>query len=274
MLASVAFPARILALFAPANRLVAAGLIGLLGSFVAAPLSAQVTTVEFQQGAPLTGDVTEYFGAIDASMNYNSASFNTIGQYIDGVNNGNNDEKQFFIQFDQIFGSAAGLIPAGATILDADLTLTTGTASNNQSGGRFVVAGMTVPFTTATTLADLGTTNGALTTNGPTYANGNATLPTGGYKGPQQGSVVSAFVAPLVQGWANGSLANNGLVVQAHTTDAWWNYGIADATVNFRPKLSVSYITEPTDTASLVPGVGGYAGMTMISMDGVSGVTI
>ena len=235
---------------------------------------AQVTRVDFQQGAPLTGDTTEYFGAVDGSMNYNSASFNTIGQYIDGVNNGNNDERQYFVQFDQIFGTAAGQIPLGATILDAQLTLTTGTATNNQSGGRFVVAGMTVPFTTAATLGDLGTTNGGISTNGPTYANGNATLPVGGYKGPQQGSVVSAFVAPVVQDWSTGSLANNGLVVQAHTTDAWWNYGIADATVGFRPKLSVSYITEPTDTASIVPGVGGYSGMTMISMDGVSGATI
>ena len=247
--------------------------LGLIAAILTAPATGQVT-VDFQQGAPLTVEGTEYFGAIDGTMNYNSASFNTIGQYIDGVNNGNNDEKQYFIQFDQIFGDGPGLIPQGATILDAQLVLTTGTAANNQSNGRFVVAGMTVPFTTATSLADLGATSGALGSNGPTYANGNSTLPVGGYKGPQQGSVVSAFVAPVVQGWSDGSLTNNGLVVQAHTTDAWWNYGIADATVGFHPKLSVSYITGPTDTASLVSGVGGYAGMTMISMDGVSGATI
>lgn len=247
---------------------------GLAALLWTVPGAAQVTRVEFQQGAPLTGDPAVYFGATDSSMRHNSAAFNTIGQYIDGVNNGNNDEQQYFVQFDQIFGIAAGQIPLGATILDAQLTLTTGTATNNQSNGRFVVAGMTVPFTSATTLGDLGTTSAALATNGPTYANGNATLPVGGYVGPQQGSVVSAFVAPVVQRWSTGVLANNGLVVQAHTTDAWWNYGIADATIGFRPKLSVSYITEPTDTASIVPGVNGYGGMTMVSMDGVSGATI
>ncbi len=274
MLASVVFPVRIRIQPVRSHRLAQGAILGLIAAAFASSASAQPTTVEFRPGALLTGDTTEYVAAIDASMNYNSASFNTIGQYMDGVNNGNNDERQYFILFDQIFGSGPGLVPQGSTILDAQLTLTTGTASNNQSGGRFVVAGMTVPFTSATTLADLGTTNAALTTNGPTYANGRATLPVGGYKGPAQGSVVSAFVAPLVQGWADGSLVNNGMVVQAHTTDAWWNYGIADATVNFRPKLSVSYITEPTDTASIVPGVGGYAGMTMVSMDGVSGATI
>ncbi len=274
MLANVAFLVRRLSRSQRSGRPVSAVLLGLIGTMLAAPLVAQVTsTVEFQQGAALTGDSNLYSGAVDGSMSYNSASFNTIGQYIDGVNNGNNDEKQYFIQFDQIFGDTTGLIPAGATVLDAQLTLTTGTASNNQSGGRFIVAGMTVPFTTATTLGDLGTTNGALTTNGPIYANGNATLPVGGYKGPQQGSVVSAFVAPLVQGWADGSLPNYGMVVQAHTTDAWWAYGIADATTEFHPKLTVNYTTAPTDTASLVPGKNGYGGLTMISMDGVSGVT-
>ncbi len=274
MLASVVFPVRIRLQPVRRPRLAQGAILGLIAAALASAASAQPTTVEFRPGALLTGDTTEYVGAIDASMSYNTASFNTIGQYMDGVNNGNNDERQYFILFDQIFGSGPGLVPQGSTILDAQLTLTTGTATNNQSNGRFVVAGMTVPFTSATTLADLGATNAALATNGPTYANGRATLPVGGYKGPAQGSVVSAFVAPVVQGWSDGSLANYGMVVQAHTTDAWWNYGIADATVNFRPKLTVSYITEPTDTASIVPGVNGYAGMTMISMDGVSGATI
>lgn len=248
-----------------------AAVVAACGFLVEMAAEAQVTTstLSFQQG------VAGYAGATDARITVTTATANTAGGYIDaqsGTGSGLNDEAQYFIRFDDIFG--AGLIPTDATILDAQLTLTTGTGSNNQSNGRFVVAGMRVPFTTATSLTSLGNANTALANNGPTYANGNATLAVSGYTAPVAGSVVSAFVAPLVQDWLDGSLSNNGFVVQAHTTDAWWVNGIAATTAGSRPRLSVTYTTAAADTASLVPGVDGYAGMTMISMDGVSGITL
>ena len=152
-------------------------------------------------------------------------------------------------------GEGSGLsderyVQAGATILDAQLTLRTTGNSNSQSNGYFMIGGMKVPFSSATSLNDLGTGNGALTTNGPTYANGLATLPVAGYRAPAQNASYSAFVAPFVQQWSDGTLANNGMVLQANTTDAWQVFGSADATVAYRPKLAVTYTTTPTITTT------------------------
>jgi autotransporter-associated beta strand protein len=259
-------------------RLVAVGVLGrlpaaLLLMLASASAYAQ-TTVTFQQGALLSDGVTTYTGISEAAIGNAAATSTVTTVGIDGVSSGDGTERQFFLKYDSIFGSTAGLIPSGATILDAQLTLRTTGASNSQSGGTFVIGGMKVPFSSATTLNDLGTGNGAITTNGPTYANGLATLPLAGYRAPVQNAFYSAFVAPLVQQWADGALANNGIVVQAHTTDAWQVFGSADATVAYRPKLSVTYTTEPTITTSIKPGVAGYAGFSGITLHGVTNATL
>jgi len=232
------------------------------------------STVTFQQGGLLTDGVTTYFGISEAAIGNAAATSTVTTVGIDGVSSGDGTERQFFLKYDSIFGTTAGLIPAGATILDAQLTLRTTGNSNAQSGGTFVIGGMKVPFSGATTLNDLGTGNGTLTTNGPTYANGLATLPIAGYRAPAQNSFYSAFVAPLVQQWADGTLANNGMVVQAHTTDAWQVFGSADATVAYRPKLAVTYVTEPTITTSIKPGVAGYTGFSGITLHGLTNATL
>ena len=231
-------------------------------------------TVEFQQGGTLSGTTTPYLSGVDRTIGVTSATASPASSNIDGVSGGNNDERQYFVQFNQIFGGTAGLVPLGATILDAQLTLRTTGTSNSQSNGRFVVAGMQVPFTSVATLSELGTATAAIATNGPVYANGRATLPVGGYREPGQNAFYSAFVAPVVQGWSSGSLANNGLVVQAHTTDAWQVFGNGDTTLAFRPKLSVTYTTAPTTTSSLVPGVNGYSGMTIVQMHGLTNISL
>ena len=232
------------------------------------------TTVTFQQGAALTGASTIYSGITEASIGNSSATSTVTTVGIDGVSSGDGTERQYFLKFDSMFGSDVGLIPAGATILDAQLTLRTTGNSNSQSNGYFVIGGMKVPFSSAATLNDLGTGNGAIMTNGPTYANGLATLPVAGYRAPAQNAYYSAFVAPFVQQWSDGTLTNNGMVVQANTTDAWQVFGSADATVAYRPKLAVTYTTTPTTTTSLKPGVSGYAGFSGITLHGVANATL
>jgi autotransporter-associated beta strand protein len=232
------------------------------------------STVTFQQGAALTGASPIYSGITEAAIGNTSATSTVTTVGIDGVSSGDGTERQFFLKFDSIFGTGAGLIPTGATILDAQLTLRTTGNSNSQSNGYFMIGGMKVPFSTATSLNDLGTGNGALTTNGPTYANGLATLPVAGYRVPAQNTSYSAFVAPFVQQWSDGTLANNGMVVQANTTDAWQVFGSADATVAYRPKLAVTYTTTPTITTSLKPGVAGYTGFSGVTLHGLTNATL
>jgi hypothetical protein len=187
------------------------------------------------------------------------------------MNDGTSGEFQYFLLFDSIVGSGSSQIPSGATILDASLTLKTGSGSNNQSGGNFTVAGLKTSFSGGTALQSAfpgvsisGSTTSSL--NGPTYANGLITLPVAAYRGPALNTAYSAFVAPLVQQWASGS-TNYGIAVQPHTTDAWVVSGIGNATVANRPALSVTYTTAPTTTSSI------KSGMTFVTLNGVSGVT-
>ena len=256
------------------RRLRRAAAAAVLAAAVVAGSANAQSTVTFQQGSALTGASTIYSGITEASIGNTSATSTVTTVGIDGVSSGDGTERQFFLKFDSIFGAGAGLIPTGATILDAQLTLRTTGNSNSQSNGYFVIGGMKVPFSSATTLNDLGTGNGALTTNGPTYANGRATLPLAGYRAPAQNAFYSAFVAPFVQQWSDGTLTNNGMVLQANTTDAWQVFGSADATVAYRPKLAVTYTTTPTITTSLKPGVAGYTGFSGVTLHGLTNATL
>ena len=193
------------------------------------PAWSQTVTTTFQQG---TGG---YTGGSDRTISTGNATANGTTGTMD-MNDGTSGEAQYFVLFDSIVGSGSSQIPSGATILDASLTLKTGNGSNNQSGGNFTVAGLKTSFSGGTALQSAfpgvsisGSTTSSL--NGPTYANGLITLPVAAYRGPALNTAYSAFVAPFVQQWLDGTLDNNGMVVQAHTTDAWQVFGSADATV-------------------------------------------
>jgi autotransporter-associated beta strand protein len=221
------------------------------------------STVTFQQGT------NGYTGGSDRTISTGNATAGTTGTM--DMNDGTSGESQYFVLFDSIFGSGSSQIPAGATILDASLTLRTGGGSNNQSGGNFTVAGLRTSFSGGTALQSAfpgvsvsGSTTSAL--NGPTYANGLITLPVAAYRGPALSTAYSAFVAPLVQQWASGS-TNFGIAVQPHTTDAWVVAATGNATVANRPALAVTYTTAPTTTSSI------KSGMTLVTLNGVTNVT-
>ncbi len=228
------------------------------------PAWSQTVTTTFQQG---TGG---YTGGSDRTISTGNATANGTTGTMD-MNDGTSGEAQYFVLFDSIVGSGSSQIPAGATILDASLTLRTGGGSNNQSGGNFTVAGLRTSFSGGTALQSAfpgvsvsGSTTSAL--NGPTYANGLITLPVAAYRGPALNTAYSAFVAPLVQQWASGS-TNFGIAVQPHTTDAWVVAATGNATVANRPALSVTYTTAPTTTSSI------KSGMTFVTLNGVTNVT-
>ncbi len=112
-------------------------LAGLIGSSFASQADAQ--TFSFQQGTNLTGTMTAYAGTVDTYIRNSSSTtnFNTnVNITIDGGDATFQDGvyTQGLIRFDSIFGTGAGLIPAGSIITNATLSVRTGTASNDQSG--------------------------------------------------------------------------------------------------------------------------------------------
>jgi hypothetical protein len=244
-------------------------------------------TVSFQEG------VDGYVGTFDKRLG--SDGTNELGSavanyFVDGQSTTDSPDIQGLIRFDNIFGAGAGRIPAGATILDARLTLTTASgdplanppgSANAQTPGPWGVAALLRPFTSSTTYLDFG----AL---GPTFRNGpsinvSATRAAGFYDDPiganttgpvanpadfndgqiDQDESSTARVRSLVQNWANDPSRNYGFTVQAGrtgTTDGWMIGTSSHPTLGNRPKLSVTYTMDEVETTTLQQGVNGYSG--------------
>lgn len=213
-------------------------------------------------------------------------------------------DEQDLIRFSNIFGTGAAYpqIPLGATILDASLTHTTATVSNAQSPGAFGVAALLQPFTSATRYGTdfpsnnsnplIKNSHGAWFQDGADQAIGHpyATRPQGAFAGPNSavgevpitgtnnvGGVTSADVRPIVQMWSSDPAGTNnyGMVIQAGFTGqtngwAYWTNG--NTTPAVRPKLSVTYTTDPIGVTSFQRGVNGYSSDAMVRLS--SGVDL
>jgi hypothetical protein len=254
--------------------------LGVTTVLVASPLLALEVTVTFQQGVDdYLGTLDVYIGAdVDGTIDdVPDVDGNVLGasvaeQFLDGVyfaEQGNNNEPQLLLRFDDIIGVAPGQIPLGARITDASLMLTTGTSSGNaRSGGPCGVAQLLVPFNTSTTWNSLGG-------NGATYGGGQNARPLGqGFRGGlEAGTRYSANVTRIVQDWASGA-ANEGFVVRAGTTDGWQLFATGEGDTSRRPKLTVTFDTDPgPPSATVVLQNGeGYSGTTMAWLQ-QSGVT-
>jgi hypothetical protein len=189
-------------------------------------------------------------------------------------------DSQVLIKFDSIIGSGADQIPANASILDAQLMLTTGTSSNSQTGGPVGAAALLQPFDSNTSYYTSYQCGCTLGSQGPSWT---ATTASGGVVSTQRpnggvGSTPISTVGPppvlvvgsldvrsMVQQWTNGTLTNNGLAVQmgfTGTTDAW-NFGsTGNPDVTQRPKLQVTYTTAPMKVTTIKNGTNTYAGET------------
>jgi len=187
-------------------------------------------------------------------------------------------DSQVLIKFDSIIGSGAGQIPANASILDAQLLLTTGNSTNSQTGGPVGAAALLQPFDSNTSYYANYPCGCTLGSQGPTWT---ATTASGGVVSTQRpnggiGPIAISTVGPppvltvgsldvrsMVQQWTNGTLTNNGLAVQmgfTGSTDAW-NFGATgNPDVTQRPKLQVTYTTAPMQVTTIRKGTNGYAG--------------
>ncbi len=182
---------------------------------------------------------------------------------------GASPDGQELLKFDNIFGSGPGQIPQGAFILSAQLQMTTSDAGNAQTGGPWGVAALKQAFSNVggeeTTYFGNFNCNCDLGSRGAWWQDGYTTRPAGGFGNQAALGVDSAEVGPLVQNWSNGD-SNHGFVVQSGftgTTDGWSIRSTSHPNIPFRPKLSVTYTTDPIQLTTLQHGLNSYESDTM-----------
>jgi len=232
--------------------------------------TAEVVTISFQNG------VNGYTGTFDRMISerseHNVDGSEVANDFLDGYTTDSSPDEQALLRFDDIFGNEPGQIPSGATILSAELILTTSLVGNAQTGGPYGVAGMLQPFDSTTSYFVDFTTTTDLISRGAWWQDGSATRPVGGYGYQIPGITEGTNVTSIVQSWVDGT-PNYGFVVQAglpdvinevaNTTDGWsirtTGYPLSDT----RPKLKVTYTTVPVVKNAFQDGTDGYAGTTM-----------
>jgi hypothetical protein len=233
---------------------------------------AQVVTTSFQNGA------NGYAGTFDRVISDRGGEFerdgNTVADFfLDGFSAGTtvSPDEQGLLRFDNVFGNGPGQVPAGATILSAEVTVVTSLRGNAQTAGPYGVSGLLAPIDSSTTYFNYTSTT-ELGSRGPWWMDGSATRPAGSFGNQQQGTVATTSVTPIVQSWADGAPAY-GFAVQAGmpdtlattagTADGWayltTGYPFADQ----RPKLSIEYTTAPIERNVFQRGLNGYAADTM-----------
>lgn len=230
----------------------------------------EVVTVSFQNGD------NGYMGTFDRTISerndHNVDGSEVVHDFLDGYKTDSSPDEQRLIRFDGIIGSEAGQIPVGATILGAELVVTTSLVGNAQTGGPYGVAGLLQAFDSTTSyFVDFASTTN-LVSRGAWWQDGSATRPVGGFGRQHPGNTDSTNVTSVVQSWMDGA-ENHGLVIQAglpdlinevaNTTDGWsirtTGYPLSES----RPKLMVSYTTAPVVKNAFQDGTENYAGTTM-----------
>jgi hypothetical protein len=269
-------------------------------------LALTSTTVSFQNG------VNGYSGTFDRYINDGTSSTTSpviaqtdgsvVQSYtLNGYSQSVTQDSQGLIRFDNIFGASAGQIPSGAYILDAKLQIVTEggattTPTGNPTGqsnagatpptdisgtvGPFGVSGLLQPFSSATDYyTDFPNPGDPFGGRGPYYtANSGAyaTRPVGSFGTTAVGQAASARVTSLVQQWSSGTLANNGMAIQAGfdgAADDWQIHTTGYTTPQGRPKLTVTYTTDPITVNTFQPGVGTYAASNVTMAKVVGGAS-
>jgi hypothetical protein len=195
------------------------------------------TTVEFQEGLNgYTGQFQKRVGYSNSSGTYTAQLGSSVASYsMDGGDPDIND----LIRFDNIIG--AGGIPSGAKVLKAELVLTTSVSSDAQSGGPFIVDRLISPVDQSTTYDSISYGQGYEGVRGISTG-----LPAAGFPALAQGEAGAADVTDIVRKWVSGE-ANHGFGLYSGGTTDGWNYAtVGNSNPTQRPKLVVTYISQPT----------------------------
>lgn len=200
-----------------------------------------VRSVSFQQG------VNGYFGQFGKRVGSDGTNqLETAVQHY-GVD-GDSPDINGILRFDGLFGSGEGQIPAGASIVKAELVLTTAEVADAQSGGPWVVDRLLFPVDSTTNYIQM--TQGAFA--GVRGLSSRA--PLAGYGGLAQGNAYAADVTPILRVWADAedpNAANLGFSIYDETTSDAWSYCTSsNDDPAKRPKLVISYVMTGKQTQS------------------------
>ena len=239
--------------------------------------SGEILSTSFQNGA------NGYSGTFDRQIserssdptNEDEANGSTVASYfLDGFSTGGSPDRQGLIRFDDIVGNSAGQIPAGATILEATLEITTSLSGSAQTSGPYGVAGLTQAFDSTTSYFSNFSSSTDFGSRGAWWQDGTATRPVGGFGFQTPGNTDLANVTSLVQSWVDGGSTNHGFVLQAglsdtvqesaNTSDGWSIRTTGFPNSDTRPKLNVTYTTDPElEINTFQRGLNGYTGDRM-----------
>jgi hypothetical protein len=214
----------------------AAQVHSIVGAFTGDPA---LQTVRFQQAA---SNVSGYHGTVDTYIEQGSPNASHGGDttlVVDGDGPATGiDPQQGLIRFDAIFGNGGGLVPLGATILSAKLSILTGDASNDLSGNNISLHAMLVPWSDASTWNSL--TSGVTVGTEASGAAGFTLLPN------VLGDYAIFDVTDSIQAMSNGA-ANLGWLLQYTGPDGWRYRSAEFGTLLDRPVLEITYqVPEPS----------------------------
>lgn len=206
-----------------------------------------ILTRDFQQG------VDGYEGTTQLRLRANGLVENgaDIAQYyLDGSPFANQaDDTVDVIRFDSVFGTGPGQIPVGATILDAQLVYTTGDAADAMTGGPYQLGRLTSEVPSYATYNDYPLD--------PPERRSTRSLTAepwlAAVAAVQVSEVLPIDITEIVQAWSDGA-PNHGITVFANdTTDGWQICSISHADLAKRPRLSVTFTTQPVQHRTFAP---------------------
>ncbi|MBK1834451.1 DNRLRE domain-containing protein [Roseibacillus ishigakijimensis] len=172
--------------------------------------------------------------------------------YLDGGFDAESNRADMLFRFE----NALADLPAGAVITQARFELTTSdVTTSNPSGGTFNVYRLTNGFDPgSTTYANLSAAGGV-------QMGESADMLSGSFSGmTANGTTVSADVTRIVQSWVNGDPVHGFGVRSDRSNDGWSVETVSSSQTSGRPKLVISYTTDPVQLHEYQQGKNGYAG--------------
>ncbi len=171
--------------------------------------------------------------------------------YLDGSAFGDEiNDTMDLIWFRDIIGDSASQIPAGATVLSAQLVYSTGPDGNANADGPYLIGKLGQMVDEFTTYDGLNASN---IDNLPEIRAARGIVvgqPLAGYADIADLETVSADITEFVQDWVNGE-NNFGLTVYTNDTNNGWQINaIGNEDPALRPKLVVEYTLDTTLMAS------------------------
>ncbi len=150
---------------------------------------------------------------------------------------------QSLIRFDNIVGSGAGQVPAGATVLSAKLILFNTTDGSTNREGLYAMLSAWSDASTYASLVSGVSADGVEANLSPDYT-----------VRPTTNTWAIFDVTASVSAWVSGAGVNNGWALLPGGTDLWRWYTSEAATVGDRPALEVSFIAPPAPCVGDING--------------------